>query len=235
MKAHRSVEGKKSIKNWAEEDRPREKMFLKGPDALSESELLAIIMGSGSQSESAVELAKRILASVSNNVAELSRLGIPELMKFKGIGHAKAITIIAAIELGKRRQKSEFLHRKTISSSRDAFEIMQPILGYLTYEEFWIITLSRSNKVKRTLCISEGGVEGTVADPKKIFKLALDDNASSVILCHNHPSGALVPSEGDKKITRKCKEAGAFLDLQVIDHLIIANNEYFSFADNGML
>jgi DNA repair protein RadC len=235
MKDYRSADQKKSIKDWAEEDRPREKLFLKGPDALSESELLAIIMGSGSQSESAVELAKRILASVSNNVAELSRLGIPDLLKFKGVGQAKAITIIAAIELGKRRQKSEVLLRKTVTSSRDAFEIMQPILGYLTYEEFWIITLSRSNKVKRTLCISEGGVEGTVADPKKIFKLALDDNASSVILCHNHPSGALVPSEGDKKITRKCKDAGAFLDLQVIDHLIIANNEYFSFADNGIL
>jgi len=235
MKTIRSQEQKKSIKEWAEEDRPREKLFLKGAGALSESELLAIIMGSGSQSESAVELAMRILSSVSNNVAELSRLGIPELMKFKGIGQAKAITIVAAIELGKRRQQSEGLQRKTITASRDAFEIMQPLLGYLAYEEFWIITLNRSNKVKRTHCISEGGVEGTVADPKKIFKLALDDNASSVILCHNHPSGGLTPSETDKKITRKCKEAGIFLDLTVLDHLIIAGNEYFSFADNGIL
>ncbi|HSV87266.1 MAG TPA: DNA repair protein RadC [Bacteroidales bacterium] len=235
MKSIREEDQKKSIKEWAEQDRPREKLFLKGPGALSESELLAIIMGSGSRSESAVDLAMRILASVSNNVAELSRLSISDLTKFKGVGPAKAITIVAAIELGKRRQQSEILQRKTITSSRDVFEIMQPLLGYLTYEEFWIITLNRSNKVKRTICISEGGIEGTVADPKKIFKLAIDDNASSVILCHNHPSGALIPSENDKNITRKCKEAGTFLDLKVIDHLIIANNEYFSFADNGVL
>ena len=225
----------RSIKNWAEHDRPREKMLEKGQKALSDAELLAILLGSGSANESAVDLSKRILSSVSNNLAELSRLGIPELRKFRGVGPAKAINIMAALELGRRRRQSESLQRQTITSSRDAFELMQPIVGDLAYEEFWVITLNRSNKVKRTLCISEGGVEGTVADPKKIFKMALEDNASGVILCHNHPSGALRPSENDVKITRKCKEAGAFLELPVLDHLIIGHEKYFSFADEGLL
>lgn len=225
----------KSIKTWAEHDRPREKMLEKGQKALSDAELLAIIIGSGSENESAVELSRRILASVSNNLSELSRLGIPELLRFRGIGPAKAINILATLELGRRRRQSESLQRQTITSSRDAFELMQPIVGDLAYEEFWVITLNRSNKVKRTLCISEGGVEGTVADPKKIFKKALEDNASGVILCHNHPSGALRPSENDVKITRKCKEAGAFLELPVLDHLIIGHEKYFSFADEGLL
>jgi DNA repair protein RadC len=225
----------KSIKAWAEHDRPREKLLEKSPKALSDAELLAIIIGSGSANESAVDLSKRILASVSNNLSELSRLGIPDLLRFKGIGHAKAINIIATLELGRRRRQSESLQRQGISSSRDAFELMQPILGDLAFEEFWVITLNRSNKVKRTICISEGGVEGTVADPKKIFKLSLEDNASAIILCHNHPSGALRPSENDIKITRKCKEAGAFLELPVLDHLIIAHEKYFSFADEGLL
>ena len=225
----------KSIKAWAEHDRPREKMLEKGQKALSDAELLAILIGSGSANESAVDLSKRILASVSNNLSELSRLEIPELTRFRGIGPAKAINIVAALELGRRRRQSESLQRQTITSSSDAFELMQPIVGDLAYEEFWVITLNRSNKVKRTLCISEGGVEGTVADPKKIFKMALEDNASGVILCHNHPSGALRPSENDVKITRKCKEAGAFLELPVLDHLIVGHETYFSFADEGLL
>lgn len=225
----------KSIKNWAEHDRPREKMLEKGQKALSDAELLAILIGSGSANESAVDLSKRILATVANNLSELSRLEIFELLRFKGIGPAKAINIIAALELGRRRRQSESLQRQTITSSQDAFELMQPIVGDLAYEEFWVITLNRSNKVKRTLCVSEGGVEGTVADPKKIFKMALEDNASGVILCHNHPSGALRPSENDVKITRKCKEAGAFLELPVLDHLIVGHEKYFSFADEGLL
>jgi DNA repair protein RadC len=225
----------KSIKNWAEHDRPREKMLEKGQKALSDAELLAILIGSGSANESAVDLSKRILATVANNLSELSRLEIFELLRFKGIGPAKAINIVAALELGRRRRQSESLQRQTITSSQDAFELMQPIVGDLAYEEFWVITLNRSNKVKRTLCVSEGGVEGTVADPKKIFKMALEDNASGVILCHNHPSGALRPSENDVKITRKCKEAGAFLELPVLDHLIVGHEKYFSFADEGLL
>jgi len=235
LPAEEPVAKLKSIKSWAEHDRPREKLLEKGQKALSDAELLAIIIGSGSANESAVDLSKRILASVSNNLSELSRLGIPDLLRFKGIGHAKAINIIAVLELGRRRRQSESLQRQTITSSRDAFELMQPILGDLAYEEFWVITLNRSNKVKRTICISEGGVEGTVADPKKIFKMALEDNASGIIICHNHPSGALRPSENDVKITRKCKEAGAFMELPVLDHIIIAHEKYFSFADEGLL
>lgn len=225
----------KSIKSWAEHDRPREKLLEKSPSALSDAELLAIIIGSGSANESAVDLAMRILATVSNNLPELSRLGIPDLIRFKGIGHAKAINIIAALELGRRRRQSEGLQRRMITTSREAFEIMQPIMGDLQFEEFWVITLNRSNMVKRTICISEGSVEGTVADPKKIFKLALEDNASAVILCHNHPSGSVKPSQNDIKITKKCKEAGAFLDLTVVDHIIIGHEKYFSFADEGLL
>ena len=225
----------RSIKDWAEEDRPRERLLLKGSGSLSEAELLAIVIGSGSQSESAVDLAKRILASVSNDVAELSKLSPADLMKFKGVGEAKAINIVAAVELGKRRQKSDGLKQKVIKESKQAFEIMLPVIGYLTYEEFWIITLSRANTVKRLHCISEGGVEGTVADPKKIFRIALDDYASGIILCHNHPSGNLKPSDSDIKLTRKCREAGSFLDLNVIDHLIVSQAGYYSFADNGML
>lgn len=225
----------KSIKDWAEHDRPREKLLEKSPSALSDSELLAIIIGSGSANESAVDLSKRILAGVSNNLSELSRLSISDFLRFKGIGHAKAINIIAALELGRRRRNSESMNRPSIGTSREAFEIMHPKLGDQAFEEFWVITLNRSNKVIRTICISKGGVEGTVADPKKIFKMALEDNASGIILCHNHPSGSAFPSESDKRITRKCKEAGSFLDLPVIDHIIIAQEKYFSFADEGLL
>lgn len=235
IKAEEPAFKPRSIKNWAEEDRPRERMLLKGSGSLSEAELLAIVIGTGSQSESAVDLAKRILASVSNDVAELSKLSPADLMKFKGVGEAKAINIVAAIELGKRRQKSDGLKQKVITHSKHAFDIMLPVIGYLPYEEFWIITLSRANKVKRLHCISEGGVEGTIADPKKIFRIALDDYASNLILCHNHPSGNLKPSDSDIKLTRKCKEAGTFLDLNVIDHLIISQAGFYSFADNGMM
>ncbi|HAJ99484.1 MAG TPA: hypothetical protein DCM62_05625 [Bacteroidales bacterium] len=225
----------KSIKYWALDDRPREKMLLKGSEALSDAELLAIILGSGSQSESAVELSKRILGSVGYDVAELSRLYPADLMKFKGVGEAKAINIVAALELGKRRQKNDGLKRKVISQSSHAFEILQPMLADRPYEEFWIITLSRANKVKRLHCVGEGGVEGTVADPKKIFRMALDDYASNIILCHNHPSGNLKPSDSDIKLTQKCVEAGKVLDLRVMDHIIVGQTGYYSFADNGMI
>ncbi len=225
----------KGIKSWAEDDRPREKLLAKSKKALTDAELLAIIIGSGSANESAVDLSKRILNSVSNNLSELSKLSVNDLLRFKGIGHAKAINIVAALELGRRRRHSEGLQRQTISSSREVFELMHPLIGDISYEEFWIITMNRGNMVKRTVCISEGGVSGTVADPKKIFKLALEDNASSIILCHNHPSGLIKPSENDISITKKCKESGAFLDLPVLDHLIIGNDGYFSFADEGLL
>ena len=223
------------IKSWAQDDRPREKLLLKSPTALSDVELLAILISSGTQQYSAVDLARLILSSSKNNITELSKLSIKELTKFKGIGQAKAIHITAALELGRRRRLQESLQKKKIISSRDAFEIMHPILSDTPYEEFWIITLNRGNMVKRTMKISEGSIAGTVADPKKIFKMALDDNASSIILCHNHPSGNSKPSKLDQDITLKCKNAGLFLDMPVLDHIIIAGDIFYSFADEGLL
>ncbi len=224
-----------TIKEWAEDDRPREKLMAKTPKALTNAELLAILIGSGTKNESAVDLAKKILASLDNQLARLARLSLKELVQFKGIGHAKAINIIAALELGRRRRLSEALDQKKIISSKDAFEILAPILNDRNYEEFWCVTLNRSNYVIKTIPISEGSIAGTVADPKKIFKLALEDNASSIIIAHNHPSGSLKPSNSDLKLTEKCKEAGKFLELPVIDHIIIGNDKYFSFADEGLI
>lgn len=223
------------IKSWALDDRPREKLLAKGHQSLSDAELIGIIIGSGTREGSAVDLGKKILGSVENNLSEVSRLGINDLIKFKGIGQARAINIIAALELGRRRRFSESMVRKTITSSRDAFELMHSVLSDAEYEEFWIITLNRGNMVKRTIRISQGSVAGTVADPKKIFKLALEDNASAIILCHNHPSGSLKPSENDIRITSKCKEAGKFMELPVLDHLIIGDDKFYSFADEGLL
>lgn len=223
------------IKSLAEDDRPREKLLAKTATALSDVELLAILIGSGTRELSAVDLARQIYASVHQNINELSRLSVKEMMKFKGIGEAKAINIIAALELGRRRRLSDSLNKRKITSSRDAFELMHPILSDSNYEEFWIITLNRGNMIKRTHKISEGSLAGTVADPKKIFKIALEDNASSVILCHNHPSGNNLPSKKDHEITQKCKSAGSFLDLPVLDHIIVAGDSYFSFADEGAL
>ncbi len=225
----------RGIKSWAEDDRPREKLLTKSRKALSDTELLAIVVGSGTSDHSAVEISRTILGSVSNNLAELAKLSVPELMRFKGIGTAKASNITAVMELGRRRRLSEGLKKSIISCSRDAFEIMEPIIGDLSHEEFWLILLNRGHRIQRTVCISEGSVSGTVADPKKIFKLALENNASALILCHNHPSGQLRPSSNDQRITRKCKEAGLFLDLPVLDHLIVAGGHFFSFADEGMI
>jgi DNA repair protein RadC len=223
------------ISKWAEGDRPREKLLLKGKHSLSDAELLAILMGSGSKNESAVDLAKKILKSSNNNLIELSRLGVKDLVKFKGVGEAKAISIIAALELGKRRRSEEALEKKKISSSTDVFEYFAGILGDAHYEAFYILLLNRANKVMREIQISEGGFSGTVADPKKIFKLALENNASAIILCHNHPSGNIKPSDADLKLTSKLKNAGEMLDLPVIDHIILGEENYYSFADEGTL
>ncbi len=223
------------IKSWAEDDRPREKMLAKSRVVLSDAELLAIIIGSGNNSLSAVELAREILTSVSNNLTELGKLSMNELMRFKGIGEAKASNITAAMELGRRRRLSEGLQQKTIRNSKDAFEIIDPIIGDMTHEEFWIIALNRASRVQRTVRVSEGSVAGTVADPKKIFKMALDHYASGIVLCHNHPSGQVKPSTVDQRLTEKCKMAGQFLEIPVIDHLIVANNKYFSFSDEGLI
>ncbi|MCF8368345.1 MAG: DNA repair protein RadC [Bacteroidales bacterium] len=223
------------IREWAEDDRPREKMLLKGSQSLSDAELIAILIGSGSRNESAVDLSKRILKSSNDNLLELSKLNVAELKKFKGIGEAKAISIIAALELGKRRRGAEALDRKKITSSRDVFEYFASIIGDSTFEAFYILLLNRANKVLRHIQISEGGVTGTVADPKKIFKMALENNATSIILCHNHPSGSVNPSTQDITLTKKLKNAGDMLDIPVLDHLIIGEEKYYSFADENMM
>jgi len=223
------------IKAWAEEDRPREKMLLKGKSSLSDAELLAILLGSGSREETAVGLAQRILSSVENNLHDLGKCSLSELMKFKGIGEAKAITIVAATELGRRRQLSNIKERPQIMSSRDGYNVIAPILIDLPHEEFWILLLNRANRVMTRERISIGGVAGTVVDAKMIFKKALEQLASSIVLCHNHPSGNLNPSQADIKITRKLKTAGESLDIAVLDHLIVSEKGYYSFADEGML
>jgi DNA repair protein RadC len=222
-----------AIKSWAEDDRPREKFSLKGRHSLSDAELLAILIGSGTQKESALDLAKHILRLVHENLVELSRLTIPDLLKVRGIGTVKATVLLAALELGRRRNESEVLVREKIKNSREAFEILRTAIGDKPYEEFWIILLNRANKVIRKCSISEGGVSGTVVDPKKIFKIAIDHHASSIILGHNHPSGNITPSEADILITKKIRDAGVMLDVAVIDHLIIGEDKFYSFADNG--
>ena len=221
------------IREWAESDRPREKLLLKGKHSLSDAELLAILMGSGTLNESAVDLAKRILRDSNDNLIELSKLGVNELTKFKGVGEVKALSIIAAMELGKRRRGAEALEKKKITNSKNVFEYFSSILGDNTYEAFYILLLNRANRIIREVQISEGGFSGTVADPKKIFKIALEHGASSIILCHNHPSGNIQPSDADIKLTQKLKSAGEMLDLPVIDHIIIGEENYYSFADEG--
>lgn len=230
---------KLSIKEWAVEDRPREKMLLKGIRSLSEAELIAILIGSGSMDESAVDLSKRVLASANNNLNELGKKTIQDYQEFKGIGPAKAITISAAMELGRRRKESQPLDKAKVVSSGDAASIFKPLLSDLPHEEFWILLLNRNNLVIDKLMVSQGGLSGTVIDVriilKKALSLAIEKLACSIILCHNHPSGNLVPSEADKEITRKIKEAGKHMDIPVLDHIIIGNESYFSFADEGLI
>jgi len=224
-----------SIRTWDENDRPREKLLLKGRSALSDAELIAILIGSGSRNESAVDLSKRILKSVNSNLIELSKLSISDLTKFKGIGEAKAISVIAALELGRRRRGAEVLERKRIQSSRDAYELLQSYISDSPYEQFIIILLDRTNRVIRVVPVSDGGVAGTVVDPKRVFKLAIEANASGVILSHNHPSGNITPSSQDISLTSKLKHAGAYLDIAVLDHVIVGEEHYYSFADEGTL
>ena len=225
----------KSIKSWAEEDRPREKMLAKGKEALSNAELIAILIGSGNSKETAVDLSKRILHDNKDNLIELSRLTINDLMKYNGIGEAKAVTIAAALELGRRRRFSEALEKPSIKNSQVAYECFYAHLSDLDHEQFWIMLLNNANKVIKLEKIGVGGMTGTTADPKKIFKCALENNAASVMLCHNHPSGNVVPSNADKQITNNLKKAGQFLEIKILDHIIIGNDNYFSFADEGLL
>ncbi|WP_337042712.1 RadC family protein [Emticicia sp. 17c] len=223
-----------TITSWAEEDRPREKLILKGKAALSDAELIAILIGSGTRELSAVDLSKLILQSTKNNLNELAKLSVNDLMKFKGIGDAKAISIVAALELGRRRKESDTLKKPRVTSSDDAYQAIRPYLMDLSHEQFWILLLNRANEVIRPMQISTGGVAGTVADPKMIFKSAIEYLASAIILVHNHPSGNLTPSQADKDLTRKVKDAGKLLDIPVLDHLIFGDNGYFSFADQGI-
>lgn len=222
------------ITNWSEDDKPREKLMLKGKSVLSDAELIAILIGSGSRNESAVDLSKRILSSVDNNLNALGKLSISQLMNFKGIGEAKAISIIAAMELGRRRREEEAVELTKITSSKVIFEIMQPLIGELPHEEFWIVYLNNSNKVISKSQLSKGGITGTLVDVRLVFKTALEMGATGVILCHNHPSGTLIPSEADKQITRKLKVAGESLDIKVLDHLIVTESCYYSFVDEGI-
>ncbi|MEG2101538.1 MAG: DNA repair protein RadC [Flavobacterium sp.] len=221
------------IKDWSDDDKPREKLMLKGKDALSDAELLAILIGSGSRNESAVALSKRILASV-DNLNSLGKLDISQLINFRGIGEAKAITIIAALELGRRRRAEDIIELKKITSSKIAFEIMRPIIGELPHEEFWVLFLNNSNKVISKTQLSKGGISGTIVDTRLVFRLALENRATGLILCHNHPSGNLIPSDADKDITRRIKTAGAILDVKILDHLIITETKYYSFVDEGI-
>jgi DNA repair protein RadC len=225
---------KNTIKFWAEEDRPREKLLLKGRQHLSDSELIAILLGSGTKRKSALELAREILDAYEGDINRLARAGIKDLMRFPGIGEAKAVGISAAIELGTRRKPmAESMAR--ISTSQDAYLRLGPILGDLGHEEFWVIFLNQANKVLKEKQISKGGLTGTVADPRMIFKLALDEGACSIILAHNHPSHSLKASQADLDITRKLSDAGKALDIRVIDHLIITQSGYVSFADEGWI
>lgn len=226
---------KRAIRDWSEDDRPREKLMRLGAGALSNAELLAILIRSGSVKQSALDLSRDILQRAGDDLQKLGRLSLGDLTRFNGMGEAKAIGIVAALELGRRRKDSEPTERPSITSSASAFDLVRHLFADLSHEEFWIIALDRGNRMLDRCHVSRGGMHGTVADPKIIFKEALDRRASSIVLCHNHPSGQLRPSEEDIRLTRKLVEGGRLLDIQVHDHLIVTDQGYYSFADNGML
>ncbi len=226
---------KLSIKQWAETDRPREKLLATGCSSLSDSELIALLIGSGTRKETAVELARRILGSFDNSLNLLGKQSVQELKQFKGIGNAKAVVIAAALEIGRRRREEVMEEKPVIQSSRDAWAIMQPVMADLMHEEFWIMLLNRSNRLIETLRTSQGGISGTVTDIRMILKNAILRSASSIVLCHNHPSGNLKPSRADMDITKKMNEAAKLMDIKVLDHIIMADSNYFSFADEGLL
>lgn len=223
-----------SIKYWAEDDRPREKLILKGKTNLSDAELLAIILGSGNRSQSAVELAKEILRSVNNSVDQLAKLSIEELMRFVGVGQAKAVSVVAAVELSKRR-KASIVKNAPIKSSKQAFNYLQPYLSDVDHEQFYVLALNRSNHVIKVHCLSKGGRVATIADGKVIFKFLLDVKATGAILAHNHPSGSVLPSHEDKRLTKQLTEFAKLIQMDILDHLIFGGQDYFSFRDDGLL
>jgi DNA repair protein RadC len=224
-----------SIKQWAKDDRPREKLLLKGPEALSDSELLAILIANGTLKKSALDLAKEVLSLGKNHLPDLGRLTVKEFMRVKGIGEAKAITIVAALEIGRRRQAMASREKAVVTSSSDVAIYLQTLLKDHRHEVFAVLFLNRANKINHFQVISEGGITGTVADPRIILKKALEEDAVSLILCHNHPSGSLKPSRADEELTQKIKEAARYFDIKVLDHLIVSEDGYFSFADEGLL
>jgi DNA repair protein RadC len=223
------------ITDWAVEDRPREKLIRNGTSSLSDAELLAILLSSGTKNKSAVDLGRELLGTVDNNLNSLGKLTVEDLRKLHGIGPARAVIITAALELGRRRKLAEVPDVPQIKCSKDVADIFQPLLSDLMHEEFWILFLNRSNKVINRMKLSQGGVSGTVTDVRMVMKRAIEYLASGIIVCHNHPSGNLNPSESDSKITQKIKEAGNLMDIQLLDHLIISDKCYYSFADNGLL
>ena len=224
-----------SIKNWAKDERPREKLLTHGAETLSISELLAILINHGTKNKSAIELAKEVSALGKNNLQELGKLTLKELMKIKGIGEAKAITIAAALELGRRRQASEALEKPVVSTSRDIAEYLAVKIKDKRHEVFGILFLNRANKINHFEIISEGGITGTVADTRVILRKALEEDAVNIVLCHNHPSGSLKPSRADEELTAKIKEAAKYFDIHVLDHIIVSDQGYYSFADEGLL
>jgi DNA repair protein RadC len=228
-------EHKYSIKQWSKDDRPREKLLMTGAENLSNSELLAILIHNGTRQKTAVDLAKEILKMGKDNLSELGKISVKELMKIKGIGEAKAITIIAALELGRRRQAAAPLEKQLISSSGDIARFLQTKIKDYRHEIFAVLFLNRANKINHFEIISEGGITGTVADPRIILRKALEEDAVNIILCHNHPSGSLKPSRADEELTKKIKEAARLLDITVIDHIIVSEDGYYSFADEGIL
>jgi DNA repair protein RadC len=223
------------ITDWAVEDRPRGRLWNKGPSSLSDAELLAILIGSGTRNHSALDLARELLAMAGNSLGDLGRLSAGEIRRIKGVGEAKAVTIAAALELGRRRKMTETGENPQIRSSADVFNIMSPVMEDLPHEEFWILFLNRANRVTGRMKISQGGVSGTVTDVRIVMKKAIESLASGLVICHNHPSGNNSPSDSDIRITQKIREAGALMDIQLLDHLIIAGKDYYSFADNGAL
>lgn len=224
-----------SIKNWATDDRPREKLLIKGAEVLSDSELLAILISTGSREKSAVDLAKEILHLGKNNLNELGKLSINDFTRIKGIGEAKAITLAAALELGRRRQATASLNKTNIRSSNDIAEYLKVILKDYAYEVFAVVFLNRANKINHFEIISKGGITGTIADPRLILKKALEEDATAIVLCHNHPSGNLKPSRADEELTLKIKEAAKYFDIKIMDHIIVSEEGYYSFADEGIL
>ncbi len=231
MEAYRRL----SIKDWALEDRPREKLLYRGISSLSDAELIAILIGSGNQEETAVELSRRIMENVKNNLNELGKLNVENLKQFKGIGEAKAISIIAAMELGRRRNHSSALEMNKITGSSDVARYLRPLIGDIPHEEFWALFLNRQNKIIDIQKLSQGGITGTVIDVRLVLKMAIEKHATSLIFAHNHPSGNLEASDADRKITRQLKDASAIMDIPLLDHLIITQEGYFSFADEGLL